>query len=109
MKKLVYLMALLSTTSLFAQDCSVYELKGTVKPVKNDLHLMVAEKTGSELDFLIPIMIQTEFSPYVNHFVAGTFVVEGKVVLTRKSIMAVQKIDMKERQTTLAYLLDEML
>ncbi len=93
MKKTVYLMALFLSSSLYAQDCSVYELKGTVKAIKNDLHLIVAERTGSELDLLIPVMIQTEFSPYVKHFVAGTFVVEGKIIQTRKNILAVQKID----------------
>lgn len=93
MKKTAYLMMLLISTTLHAGDCSVYELKGTVKVIENDLHLMVAEKTGSELDLLIPIMIQTEFSPYVNKFSAGTFIVEGKDIQTRKKILSVQKID----------------
>lgn len=93
MKKTVYLMTLLFSTTLFAGDCSVYELRGTVKAIKYDLHLIVAERTGSELDLLIPVMIQTEFSPYVNKFVAGTFTVEGKEIQTRNKILGVQKID----------------
>ncbi len=93
MKKTVYLMALLVSTTLNAGDCSVYELKGTVKVIKNNLHFIVAERTGSELDLLIPIMIQTEFSPYVNKFVAGTFIVEGTTIQTRKKILDTKRID----------------
>lgn len=93
MKKTIIFMALLFTTSLYAQDCSLYELKGTVRVVKNDLHFMVAENTGSELDMIIPIMIQTDFSPYVNKFASGTFVVQGKSIKSNTRILATKKID----------------
>lgn len=93
MKKTVIIMALLLSTSLFAQDCSLYELKGTVRVVNYNLHLMVAERTGSELDLLVPIRIQTEFSPYVDKFIAGTFTVAAKDIKTRIKILQVSKID----------------
>lgn len=93
MKIALILMTFLMSPSVFAEGCSLYELKGTVKNIKNDLHLIVAEKTGSELDLLIPIMIQTEFSPYVNKFAVGQFIVEGKTIQTRKNILSVEKID----------------
>lgn len=79
--------------SAFGADCALYELKGHVKNVNNDLHLLVAHKTASEKDLTVPVRIQTDFSPYVDKYVAGTFIVEGKVIKTRTRIMGVQKID----------------
>lgn len=93
MKKLIYLISLVLSTSLFAEDCSVYQLKGTVKDIKHYLHLIVAERTGSEMELLVPIKIQTEFSPYVNKFVAGTFTIHGKVIQPGRKILAVSDID----------------
>lgn len=93
MKKLIYLLLITLSTSALAEDCSVYQLKGTVKDIKHYLHMIVAERTGSEMDLLVPIKIQTEFSPYVNKFVAGTFTIYGKVVQPGAKILAVSNID----------------
>lgn len=93
MKKTLIFMLFCVPTIALAEECSFYELKGSVRDVKNYLHYFVAEKTGSEIDLIIPIEIQTEFSPYVNKFSGGFFIVEGKDVQTRKRIMKVEKID----------------
>ena len=80
MKNLIYLLLITLSTSALAEDCSVYQLNGTVKDFKHSLHMIIAERKGSEMDLIVPIKIQTEFSPYVNKFVAGTFTIYEKVV-----------------------------
>lgn len=94
MKIMSLLLLGLLSTSLFAkEECALYELKGKVKSINYFLHLIVAEKTGSEKTLKIPVMIQAKFSPYVNRFIQGQFVVEGKEIQTHKKILQVQKID----------------
>lgn len=93
MKGIPFFILILMNAQAFGADCALYDLKGHVRNINNDLHLVVAQKTGSEKDLTVPVRIQTDFSPYVDKFVAGTFIVEGKTIKTRTRIMGVQKID----------------
>lgn len=93
MRTILLTMLFFVSTSVFAADCALYELKGHVKEVKDDLHLIVAIKTNSEKDLTVPVRIQTSFSPYVDKYVSGTFIVEGKEIKTRTRVMGVEKID----------------
>ena len=86
------LLFFMSFRSDASSKCSIYELKGTVKVIDSQLQLFVAEKTLSEMKLPIFYTAGPSFSPYVNQYIFGEFVLDAEDAMSGVQILNVKKI-----------------
>ncbi len=91
MKYLTFI-AVFITNMTWAKTCEVYDLRGFVRVQNNELSLVIAEKTGSQKQLPVFFKTRPRFSPYVNRFIQGRFVLESELQ-TNVKILKVFKIE----------------
>jgi hypothetical protein len=90
--------ALVTSTTLHGEgwmgsiECGQYEAKGIVRSINNELHIVVNEKTQSEIIITVPIQNEATLAPYVNMPVAAKVEFLNKPVKKEKLSGTVKEI-----------------
>jgi hypothetical protein len=81
-----FLIAFFISASAFAETCSLALLHGSVRIIKTDMLLVVAEKTQSEKKLPVYFKTQARLSPYIDHYV------QLKAILDKKKILYIEEV-----------------
>ncbi len=93
MKKAFTLLFIIYSSSLWASTCSLYEVQGRVKVIKDRMVLILAPGTASEIKLTVSPEIQSEFAPYLNHFVKTEIIIDSKDLSTSSKLKAIKKTE----------------
>jgi hypothetical protein len=66
------------SSSLWAEACSLHEVKAKVRLAKDHFELVLAEETFSEIKLKVPFQIQSKLAPYIDNTVLLEIIVTGK-------------------------------
>lgn len=81
-----FLIALFISAPVFAETCSLLELRGSVRIEKTDMVLVVAEKTQSEKKLPVYLKTQPRLSPYIGHYV------QLKAIVDKDKILSIEEV-----------------
>ena len=81
-----FLIALFISAPVFAETCSLLDLRGSVRIVKTDMIVVVAEKTQSEKKLPVYLKAQPRLSPYIDHYVYLKAIVDKDKILSVEEV-----------------------
>lgn len=76
--------------SLWASSCSLYEVQGNIKVIKDRIVLILAPGTASETKLTVPTKIQSQYAPYLNHFVKTKIVIDSQELTTTSKLLNIK-------------------
>lgn len=82
----IFLIALIISAQAFAETCSQYEFRGSVRIEKTDMLVLVADKTRSEKKLPVHISVQSKLAPYINHYV------QLKAIVDKDQIVSIEEV-----------------
>lgn len=95
MKIAISLILSLYSYSLWASSCSLHEIEGRVELIKNNIVLILAPETASEIKLTVPSKIESKFDPYLNHFI------KTEIIIASKNLNKTSRlVDIKEAKHT---------
>lgn len=93
MKIALTLLMTLYSYSLWANSCSLHEVQGKVKVIKDRIVLILAPDTASEVKLTVPPKIQSQYAPYLNHFVKTEIIIDSKDLTTTSKLKDIKKTE----------------
>jgi hypothetical protein len=93
MKIALILLLSLYSYSLWADTCSLHEVQGRVKVIKDRIVLILAPGTASETKLTVPPKIQSKYAPYLNHFVKTKIIIDSKDITTTSKLKDIKKTE----------------
>lgn len=93
MKIALILLLSLYTYSLWADTCSLYKVQGRVKVIKDRIVLILAPGSSSEIKLMVPPKIQSQYAPYLNHFVKTEIIIDSKDLTTTSKLRDIKKTE----------------
>jgi hypothetical protein len=92
MKFSLSIITLLLSTSLWAEVCSLHEVKGKVQINKDHFVLVLAEETLSEIKLKVPFQIQGKLAPYIDNTIQANIIVNGNELSKLSSLKSVSEV-----------------
>jgi hypothetical protein len=90
MKILLFIM--FYSVQVFAKDCSLFQLKGTVED-KSGFRITIHEGTNSEKFFVFPQKFDLKMAPYHKKYIQGRFIMMSREPVSGSEIIGIQETE----------------